>query len=78
MFTRILTEYERTKLHAFLETGERPENLRQTLRRIRLHLPQIKGDIALMEKALKKHEKNTQERLSSRPKKKYAKAGPHS
>jgi hypothetical protein len=57
MFTRILTESERTKLLIYVERDEVPETLRLVMSRIKKFTPQIEQDLKLMQKARRKYDK---------------------
>jgi len=51
----ILSVNERKKLEAFLFRGIRQRSIHQLFWRIERYLPQIKGDIELVEKAIQKY-----------------------
>jgi len=57
MFTRILTDMERTELERFLKKKERPKYLRQMMYRGRAYLPRIRKDLKLIEEALDSYDK---------------------
>jgi hypothetical protein len=57
MFTRILTDVERTELELFLKRNQRPKYLRQLMYRGRTYLPEIRKDLELIERALDRYNK---------------------
>jgi hypothetical protein len=66
MFTRILTKREQQILVAFLKEDAKPRGIGVRMWRIRHFTPQIKEDLALMEKALAKYEQTKKKSQHSR------------
>jgi len=57
MFSRILTEIERKRVKVYLKAdGKKDVNIRQLAMRCRRHLPQIKEDLALLERLITAYE----------------------
>ena len=54
MYSRILTDYERTMINNFLEGKSNPETFRVLKMRIKKYQPQLNSDLKLIEQALKK------------------------
>ena len=58
MITTVLTPKERRRIQAYLDAdGEKISPIRQLVTRARRYLPNIKDDIALLEKLLSTYEK---------------------
>jgi len=57
MFSRILTDYERRKIRKHLSNGERLSEVRTIAWRANKYLPQIKSDLALLERFLAAYQK---------------------
>jgi hypothetical protein len=56
LFTRILTDFERKKIKAFLkQDGEKNPPVRKIAMRARRDLPTIKADLDLLEALLRKY-----------------------
>jgi hypothetical protein len=58
MYTRILTEKERARIHAYMRAnGEKTSAIRQLVTRVKQHQPEIERDLALMKELITLYEK---------------------